>query len=681
MPLPMNLGLVGQPNTGKSSLFNRLTGARQHVGNWPGKTVEHKSGRLVHDGREYILVDLPGTYSLTSASPEEVISRDFVVSGEADAILVIIDASQLRRSMYMVAEMAGLDVPVIAVMNMVDVAEDSGVRVDAGILADRLGVPVIPTVASRGLGLDQLMADVAGEKAVPVSPDAMDRHFSEALGKPYSSLKNLLSDFDFSCFSVPWLAARLLENDSEAREMVRGGVPAETWEEVETLLADSGISARETAAARFAWIDEQLAGAVERPAAGDTPTISGFDRLATHHVFGKILAALILFLGFAVGMAITVPAMWGIIYAGLPAITRGLGGFMAEAGVAPWLTTLINEALIPGAGMALYMGFFIFGVSFVFSLIEDVGYMARIAYVYDGLMGKLGLHGKAIMPFILGFGCNIAGTAGTRVIDSWSQRIVAIATSFVVPCLGIWGAVGLMGSLFFGMNTLWIILALFATAVLHMKFTSWIFGKKLIKDYDYSGMVMELPPYHKPNWKAILGRVWSRIRIVVSKAFSVIILISVVMWLLSFSRDGNVENSIIYPIGKFLEPFSMIFGLDWRLFIAFLVAALGKEAALGVMAVLFGVGSGMSSFAGAMISGGIQYSTEGFAGALASSVSPASALAFIFAFFFNIPCMATLATARAELHSAKWTWTIAIYYLVVALLVGGAAYYVGLLIF
>ena len=222
---------------------------------------------------------------------------------------------------------------------------------------------------------------------------------------------------------------------------------------------------------------------------------------------------------------------------------------------------------------------------------EDVGYMARISYVFDDTMTKLGLQGKAIMPFLVSFGCNIGGITGTRVIDSWGQRVMTIALSWVVPCASTWGVVGLVSGTFFGNGAVVVVLALFAVAFLHIFITYKVFGRSLNKVEGRTGLIMELPPYHKPHWKSLFGSVFSKMGNVLSRALRIIICISVIFWLLSYSADGNVANSIIYKVGTFIEPVTSLFGLPWQLFIAFVASAMGKEASLGVMASLFNTGS------------------------------------------------------------------------------------------
>lgn len=678
----INIGLAGQPNTGKSSLFNRLTGAKQHVGNWPGKTVEKKAGTFRHGGKTYQVIDLPGTYSLTANSTEEIISRDYIVSNDVNMIIVMIDTSQLTRSLYLLSEIIGINVPVIAAFNMMDIAKGKGRTVDIEKIQKKLDIPVVSMVAAKGEGVEELLSKVEASAIQPKIPSAkkIKECYQDEYGRDYGKILDLLKPYSFGKCANEWIAAKLLENDQEVYGEAQIKLSVKEYQELKDILNANDNGQQKAANARFAFINDLLSDTVTMDKKAGKVGRSWFDRMSIHRVWGKVIAVVAILLAFIGAFIFTIPFM--ILMSGVaPSLCISIGPAMIGAGISPWLASLVAEALLPSIFMALYMGAFVCGVAITMGILEDIGYMARVAYVFDGLMKKIGLQGKAAMPFIASLGCNMAGVTGTRVMDSWKQRVLAVATSFVLPCLAVWGVVTLVGSFFFGFNMIWVVLALVAVSILHMKLTSWFFKTKVLKDHDYNGLIMELPPYHKPNWKTIFTGVWVKVKNVVTKAFSVIILVSVAIWILSYTKDGNIENSVIYAVGKFVEPFSMLFGLDWRLFIAFIISAMGKEAALGVMAILFGAGSGLTSFGAGMISGGIQYSDASIASAMGASVTVPMALAFIFAFYFNVPCMATIAVTNSELHSRKHTWGIALYYLATALIIGGIAYYVGLLLF
>lgn len=678
----LRVGLLGQPNTGKSTFFNGVTGARQHVGNWPGKTVEQKTGQAEARGKKIEIVDLPGTYSLSAASAEEQVTREFVCGGTADAVIALVDAAQLERSMYLLADYAGIGTPVIVALNMTDVARSHGKEVDAARLSEKLGVPVIPTIATKKEGLARLLEGVveqcAQTKGASIRDTELAARYRKAFGESFDRLAALMPKTQ-NGGTPAWLALKLLEGDKGARKLVADETDAATLSRVDAILAQHEHGALAAADCKFEWIRDLLSDVVVQSELGKKQSRGSFDRIATHPVWGKPLAFFIMLFGFALSMCLAMPIMAGfsaLIPVTSNAIKAGLGGI----GAPTIIVSLLTEALTPGIYMSIVIAAFMLGVSLVFGFLEDIGYMARMAFVFDSLMSKLGLHGKSIMPFILSFGCNMGGISGARVIDSQQQRILTIATSMVIPCASIWGVTALVSGLFFGSAAPWVILSLFVLMFVHIKATSWVFGRKFIKDMDRTGLIMELPPYHKPNWKTILGYVWSRLGGALEKAMKIILGVSAAVWALSYSPTGDVRNSLIYAIGKFIEPVGLLFGLDWRLFTAFIISALGKEAALGVIAILFGVGSGGSSLAGTL-TGGVHFDTAALSTALISTVPKAQALAFQFAFFFNVPCMAALAAVRYETRSMKWTLAIAGYYIAVALFLAGAAYRVGLAIF
>jgi ferrous iron transport protein B len=305
-----------------------------------------------------------------------------------------------------------------------------------------------------------------------------------------------------------------------------------------------------------------------------------------------------------------------------------------------------------------------FGITFVFGLLEDVGYMARVSFVFDGVMSKLGLQGKAIMPFFVSLGCTIGGAAGTRVIDTWGQRVLAMALLWAVPCAAILSIVPVLANIFFGWGTLFVMLGIFAVMVLHMMITAKVFGKTLVNEKDRTGMIMELPPYHKPKWGLLFKTTILRAKDIFLRAFRVIFVITVLFFCLTWTADGNVENSVIYKAGSFIEPVTRFFGLGWQLFMAFIAAAFAKEAVLGVLNALY------------MGSGGVFESTfsksaetaENFGAVITEAISKPEALAFIFAVSFTVPCVMAMASTYSENHSLKWTLRIAGYYVATALL-------------
>ena len=670
-------GLMGQPNTGKSTVFNALTGSRQHVGNWPGKTVERKEGNFKIGERQYKILDLPGTYSLLANSDEEVITRGAMSDKSIDVILAIVDASQLERSMFLLADFAGINQPVVVLLNMLDVAKEQGKNIDAEKLSKTLGVPVLPIVANRKDGLDPLLAFLGNGKLEGglLNTGGLEEKYRQV--PVLSELIGLMPESGNGLYSAMWLSVKLLEGDRDITGWVKNTVNAKTWEQIETLLKKQNNGILVSSDCKFSWIHELVEQSVSASSRTHI-TRGGFDRLATSRWWGKPIAIGIVLGGLILSMIIGFSLM-GVMSLIRGAVTSNLRAGLDAVNVPGSLTSFICDAVLGGVFTALDMVCYVFAISLVFGYVEEAGYMARISYVFDSAMQRLRLHGKAVMPFLLSFGCTIGGVAGSRVIDSWRQRLLTIAISWVVPCIGVWAVVGVMGSMFFGLGVIWVVFALFVTAVLHMLVTSRIFGSSLSSPEDRTGLIMELPPYHKPNKRTLLRFVWHRMKDVLFRATKLITLVSVVFWLLSYSSDGDITNTVLYKAGTFIEPVTMFFGLNWELFMAFVVSTLGKEAVLGVMSGLFSTaGETMNLFGLGM---GTESSVASLSTALFARVSPPQALAFFFGVFFTVPCIVALGATAAETHSAKWTARIALYYLGVSFLMMGIAYRVGLMIF
>ena len=669
------IALLGQPNAGKSTLFNALTGSKQHVGNWPGKTVERKEGFFSHKGTSYCIVDLPGTYSLSANSEEEIVTRNYIASGEADLICILADSSQLERSLFMLADYVGIRVPVILLLNMMDVAASQGKSIDAAGIGKALGIPVVPMVAADKKQYDtffKVLENVDRSNAI-LQESGLHSLYGEKINMSYNTVLNLLPDNGIGIYSSGWLAAKLLESDPMVLSIIQGKIPQSDFKELEMYLENVKDGNLLTGDCKFQWIDNILKGNVTSKKG--IRTRSRFDKAATSKRWGKPIAVGLIMVGLILSLVIGSPLMTLFDYV-IKGISVPLSSWLIGLGVSPFLVSLLCGAILNGVTVALQMASFVFGISLVFGFMEEIGYMARISYVFDNTMSKIGLQGKAIMPFIVSFGCNIGGMTGTRVIDSWGQRVMTMALAWAIPCASTWGVIGLVSGTFFGSGSIIVILALFAVVFLHIFITYKIFGRSLNKESERTGLIMELPPYHKPHWKNLFSTVFSKMGNVLKRALVIIIGISIVFWLLSYTPDGNVENSIIFRIGTFIEPVTMWFGLRWQMFMAFIASAMGKESSLGVMAALFNT----SGIWGA-IDGTSAVNTATLGSSLIASISKPEALAFLFAYFFNMPCLSTLAATAQESHSMKWTLKIAAYYIVMALIMSTIAYHVGLLIF
>lgn len=600
------IALLGQPNSGKSTLFNALTGQRQHVGNWPGKTVEKCEGSFETNGQTIQITDLPGSYSLMANSEEEIITRNYIKEKKADLTLILADSSQLSRSLYMLADFSHLNTPAVLILNLIDVAKKQGKKIDTKELSDRLGIPVIPFVAADH--------------------------------KMYPKLKeNILKEL-----STP-----------------------------HTMTCDRPSSGRE-----YEWIASILNNIVTSPK--KKFELSFWDRIATGTVSGKILAAFVMLLAFAIAMCVAAPIMG--IASLLPAVLKPLlSEWLYSLGTLDILVQIVS-VLIPNVlYFAFAMGGFVFGVTFVFSLLEDIGYIARIAFIFDHSMSKLGLQGKSICPMLMGLGCTMGGTTGARVIDNYGQRVLTIALTWAVPCAAIWSVIPVIAAIFFGKGMILVMFFIVAYMFFLFYAIAKVFGKKLVPEEERSGMLMELPPYHRPHLKNILYVSWTRALDIFIRAIRVIFLISLLFFLLSYSASGNIEESILYKVGTFIEPVTKIFGMKWQMFMAFIASAFAKEAVLGVLNAVY-------TNTGSLVSGTIEIKTSAQAASsvlaviLPEMVSKAEALAFIFAVSFNVPCVMAVSTTYHETHSFKWTAAMVMFFTGGALILSCVVYHLAELI-
>jgi ferrous iron transport protein B len=672
------IALAGQPNTGKSTVFNQLTGARQHVGNWPGKTVEQKSGTYTYQGVTYRVVDLPGTYSLTANSLEETISRDFIIGEQPNAVIVLLDAAQLERTMYLLAEVLPLPAPVIVALNMMDVAEQEGRRIDVKALEQRIGVPVIPMVAAKKQGVPELIQTI--HRLVSEQPTRAPRvpAVGDAEKQTLAQVKALITGHIPNAYPPDWVALKLLEGDAAIKALAQQNLSPGAWGKLESLIGQNGDGALAVASARYAWIQHVTQAAVSHAAQGSQVRRGKFDRIATHPIWGVPLAILIMLAAFAVAMVVAMPvmsaAMGGLPY--LIAATR-----QALAGAPAWIGALLADGLLPGIGMALAFLGFLFGMFLAIGFVEDIGYLARVAFIGDRFMSRIGLHGKSFLPMLTSLGCNVAGVLGSRVVDSWQQRMMTLVMAPIVPCLAVWGVTGFFGTLFFGAAAPLITVALLVTLIAWLAFTGLLFKRLFIKE-EPGGLIMELPPYHKPNWKTIWSFTWGHTQSFIKRGVTLVAGASVLIWALSYLPNGNIETSILGVAGRAIEPVGRLLGLDWRLMVALLASMASKEAALATLGVLYGISSGVgtTSLTG-LILGAEAVEHTAIATAIQASVSPASALAFVFAAFFSVPCLGTLGAIYSETRSWKWTLGATAYYTLAALLAGFLAYHVGLVIF
>ena len=633
-PQRILVALAGQPNVGKSTVFNLLTGLSQHVGNWAGKTVEKKTGTHRHGDVELELVDLPGTYSLSAASEEELIARDFLLSAQPEVVVAIINAAALERHLYLVAELLPLPIRLVVGLNMVDIAAREGSGVDAVALERALGVPVVPMVASRNEGVAELVAAIVARAlgsgtGEPRLPGVRSDHQSV-----WKELQVLVAEHLPPTLPSAWAASKLLEGDREVTRITRDACPAPTWVQVERLLAAHEDGMLAVASGRYEWIAQMVRSAVRLPRAGQVSVTERLDRWLTHPVWG--LAALAGVFGLVYGLTFLLGKPLQELVETL--ITRGLGLPLGAllAGAPPWVSGLFLDGILAGAGavasfLPLLAIFFA-----VLAGLEDVGYLARAAYVTDRFMHLVGLHGKSSLPLMLGFGCNVPAVMGARILDSPKARLLTVLLAPLVPCASRMTVILFVAPLFFGAWAPLVAWGLVLLALGVLVAFGVLAGRLLLRG-ERGVFIMELPLYHRPKLRTIALQTWQHSLEFLRKAGTVIVVFSAIVWALSTLPHGRMEDSLLARAGQALAPAGAVLGLDWRLLVALLSSFFAKENAVATLAVLF--------------AGGHEHR---LGETLAAAFTPLAALSFLVAYTLFVPCVPTLATLRQE--AGGWRW-------------------------
>ena len=518
------IALAGQPNVGKSTVFNLLTGMNQHVGNWTGKTVEKKSGTYQHGQAKYEIVDLPGTYSLSANSEEELVAREYILREHPDLVVAVVDAATLERNLYLVAELLLLPAPIVLALNMMDVAEREGIKVEPEVLEKAIGIPVVPMSASKGQGIEELeaaienlLANRAGYK--PNLPAILPAH--EPILK---AVTEMVEAYVPAHYPASWVALKLLEGDEALSAQMKELMPAAEWKSLDALLYKHEDAVLDIAGARYLWIGRMVRVAVVEPPASRIGFTTKVDRALTHPLIGTL--ALILMMGAVFWLTYSVGAP---IQRFLSALIGVIGGSLrAWMGGAPaWTRELLAGGVLGGLGMVLtflpILAIFYLALGFL----EDTGYMARAAYLTDRFMHMMGLHGKSFMPIVLGFGCNVPAVLGTRIIESKKARIQTALLVPFVPCTARLAVVSILAPVFFGPAAFWVTWALVAFNLLVLAALGLALHRFAFED-EHVAFIMELPLYHLPNLKTIGIYVWQNLVGFLKKAGSVILVASLV---------------------------------------------------------------------------------------------------------------------------------------------------------
>lgn len=661
-PKHITVAFMGNPNCGKTTLFNAYTGANLKVANWPGVTVERKEGYTNYKSTKLTLVDLPGVYSLTSYTIEERVSRKEVLESNVDVIINVVDASSLERNLYLTMQLLELGKPVIVALNMMDIVEERGMEIDLHRLPEVLGdIPVVPVSARKRTGLDVLMhavvhhyQEIPDEKVVTYSDEIENKieQLIERLKKEYGDDHQILR----------WHAIKLLEND----ETVTKEHPILIEDIVDRSYENEIINQK------YEYIEEVVEECLfnrdEKVAFTEK-----IDKWLTHPFWGLPIflgiIALVFFLTFTIG-----DFLKGYFEVGLELFSGMVTSLLEATNVSDWMVSLIVDGIIAGVGGILTFLPNIFILFLALALLEDSGYMARVAYVMDGVMGKVGLSGKAFLPMVLGFGCTVPAVMATRALEKEADRKRTILLTPFMSCSARLPIYVLFADMFFDSYAMIVSYSLYIIGVVMAIFIALIVSK-ITKAKDTGILMIELPEYKTPNPRTIRIYVWEKVKDYLTKAGTIIFLASIVLWfVLNFNGNGmvtDVSESFGATFGHWMEPILSTAGLGmWQIGLALLCGISAKEVVVSSFSVLFSINNINSAAGMAALSGILG----------ASGFTSLNAYALMIFCLLYTPCIATIATIKRETRSWKWTIGMVVFQLVLAWVVATLVFQIGRLL-
>ena len=663
----IRVALVGNPNCGKTSLFNIASGSHEHVGNYSGVTVDAKEGKFEYKGYKITLVDLPGTYSLSAYSPEELYVRKNLLEKTPDVVLNVVDASNIERNLYLTAQLIDMSMPVVMALNMYDELQAKGDKIDTEQLGYLLGMPVCPTVCRSSQGIPALF-DTVIETYENHSP-RVSRHIhvnhGHELEQSIDRIKLLLQrDQDLRAhYSTRYLAIKYLENDSDIAKIVEAlpfadelrSVRDEEAARIQRLLGSNAESA--IVDAKYAFIQGALAETYTHAERPPKHTLTDkIDAIVTNKWLAFPIFIAILYLIFSATFTLgEYPMNW------IDALVGKLGGLVASLMVDGWLKDLVVDGIIAGVGSVLVFLPNILILYFFISIMEDTGYMARTAFIVDKLMHHLGLHGKSFIPMVMGFGCNVPAIMATRTIESRKSRIITIALIPFMSCAGRLPIFVLLAGAFFPAHAALALLCVYCLGVV-LAILSALVLKNLIKDDDLP-FVMELPPYRIPTAKAIGRHTWEKGKQYLQKMATTILIASIVIWALGYypkndalPRSEQQEQSYLGHIGKAVSPALDPLGFDWRMDVGLITGVAAKELVVSSLGVMY---------AGEELEEADENDTA-LQSALKQSVSLPVAIEFMIFVLLYFPCIATFVAIKNETGRWSWAWGICLYTMAIA---------------
>jgi ferrous iron transport protein B len=679
----IKVALAGNPNSGKTSIFNLLTGARQHVGNYPGVTVEKKEGLYKYDGYEITFVDLPGTYSLTAYTIEEIVSRNFIIEERPDVVVDIVDASNIERNLYLATQLIEMNVPLILAFNMSDIAEQKGLLFDIEQLSRLFEAPIVPTIGNKGKGKKELLDTIVKTVSTEKSLRTHNISYGEEIEHELTKIESVISAKDNQLaekYSPRWLAIKLLEQDEEITKKVRSREVIDAvksgiehlksifGDEPEVVMADR----------RYGFIS----GACQETIRTTVELRHGYsdmiDAVVTNRMLGLPIFLILMYLVFFLTFKIGKYPMEGLemLFRGA---ARTIDGFW-PAGSESWLRSLLVDGVISGVGGVLVFLPNILLLFLAISLLEDTGYMARAAFIMDRVMHKIGLHGKSFIPMLIGFGCSVPAIMATRILENRRNRITTIMVIPLMSCGARLTIYALIIPAFFSDKwdgpVMWLIYLIgIILAIICIKILRLTFFKG-----DTVPFVMELPPYRVPTLKSVCLHMWHRGWMYLKKAGTIILAISILLWFASSypkpgdeylagmsqeqAQQAKLEHSVIGTLGQAIEPIIKPLGFDWKIGIALIGATAAKEVFVSQLAIVYAVG-------------GADEGTTTLRKLLKTNYTPLTGFCVLLFCLIYAPCVATIAMTKQETNSWRWPIFQFISLTVLAYIITLAVYQIG----
>ncbi|MCB6365720.1 ferrous iron transport protein B [Intestinibacillus massiliensis] len=652
--MPITIALAGNPNCGKTTMFNDLTGSNQYVGNWPGVTVEKKSGKL-RGHKDVRLMDLPGVYSLSPYTLEEVVSRNYLLDQDPDVILNLVDASNIERNLYLTTQLLEVGAPVVIALNMMDVVRKNGDRIDTAKLSRALGCPVVETAAVKGQG--SMEAAEAAIRQAKLEAAVPQHRFSEPVEQALAAIEAMVADVTDEAHRR-WFSIKLFERDAKVLERFQFGTDTRArLEEIIVTCEDALDDDAESIITngRYTYISGVVKECVVKKAARGTLTTSDrIDRIVTNRWLALPIFAAVMALVYYVSVTTigTIVTDWtnDVLFGEI--IPPAAEGFLVAVGCAPWLQSLILDGIIAGVGAVLGFVPQMLVLFLFLAVLEDCGYMARVAFIMDRIFRKFGLSGKSFIPMLIGSGCGVPAVMASRTIEQERDRRMTIMTTTFVPCGAKMPIIALFAGAIFG-GAGWVAWSAYFIGIGAIIVSGILLKKTRMFAGDPAPFVMELPQYHIPTAGNVLRSMWERGWSFIKKAGTVILLSTIVIWFAqsygfengAFGAVEDMDNSILAALGNVIAPvFAPLGWGDWKPAVATVTGLVAKENVVATFGQLF-------HFAGELSEDGAE-----IWGTLAAAFTMLSAYSFMVFNLLCAPCFAAIGAIKREMNSAKWTW-------------------------